>query len=209
MGKIKQGILGGFSGKVANVVGSSWKGIAVIKSLPLSVANPRTAGQMLQRNTMTQIVAVARILLPTLITSYWNRFAHQMSGFNKFVKANIAAFNATGVDQAALIKASLGSLVGIVPSNLTYDNVGHQLSFDWIDNTGTADALGDDTISVLVYNVTDNVFIFFPEAGLRSEASVDLATTLIAPGNTIAVYPFTARPDKSKVSDSYYYSDAV
>jgi hypothetical protein len=27
MGKINQGILGGFSGKVGNVVGGSWKGI--------------------------------------------------------------------------------------------------------------------------------------------------------------------------------------
>ena len=48
MGILKQGILGGFSGKVANVVGTSWKGIAVIKAMPLSVANPKTAGQVAQ-----------------------------------------------------------------------------------------------------------------------------------------------------------------
>jgi len=30
MGTIKRGILGGFSGKVANVVGTSWKGIALL-----------------------------------------------------------------------------------------------------------------------------------------------------------------------------------
>lgn len=38
MGTIKQGILGGFSGKVGNVVGASWKGIDYIRSLPSSVS---------------------------------------------------------------------------------------------------------------------------------------------------------------------------
>ena len=31
MGTIKQGILGGFSGKVGTVVGSSWKGISYMR----------------------------------------------------------------------------------------------------------------------------------------------------------------------------------
>ena len=59
MGVIKQGILGGFSGKVANIVGSSWKGIPVIKSLPLSVANPQTAAQTTQRNKLKGVVEAA------------------------------------------------------------------------------------------------------------------------------------------------------
>jgi hypothetical protein len=34
MGIIKQGILGGFSGKVGNVVGGTWKGIDYMRVLP-------------------------------------------------------------------------------------------------------------------------------------------------------------------------------
>ena len=47
MAKVRQGILGGFRGRVGNIVGTGWKGIAVMKSLPLTVANPRTAGQVI------------------------------------------------------------------------------------------------------------------------------------------------------------------
>ena len=36
MGKIKQGILGGFKGKVGTVIGSSWNGIAYMKGQPQS-----------------------------------------------------------------------------------------------------------------------------------------------------------------------------
>ena len=49
MGTIKKGVLGGFSGKVGTVVGASWKGIDYIRSLPASVKNPRTEGQVTQR----------------------------------------------------------------------------------------------------------------------------------------------------------------
>ena len=49
MGKISQGILGGLSGKVGNVVGASWKGIDYVRIKPSSVANPRTVGQVNQR----------------------------------------------------------------------------------------------------------------------------------------------------------------
>ena len=50
MGKIAQGILGGFSGKVGTVVGGRWKNIDYIRAKPISVANPRTEGQVNQRN---------------------------------------------------------------------------------------------------------------------------------------------------------------
>jgi len=40
MGKINQGILGGFSGKVGNVIGGNWKGIDYMRVKPASVANP-------------------------------------------------------------------------------------------------------------------------------------------------------------------------
>ena len=49
MGKIKQGILGGFKGKVGTVIGASWNGIAYMRGLPQSIKNPKTAAQQAQR----------------------------------------------------------------------------------------------------------------------------------------------------------------
>lgn len=50
MGTIKQGILGGFSGKVGTVIGSSWKGFSYMRGRAQSVKNPRTEGQVEQRS---------------------------------------------------------------------------------------------------------------------------------------------------------------
>jgi hypothetical protein len=41
MEKIPKGILGGFSGKVGNVVGDNWKGIDSMRVKPSTVANPQ------------------------------------------------------------------------------------------------------------------------------------------------------------------------
>lgn len=49
MATYKKGILGVFSGKVGTVVGSSWKGISYMKSLPKASSKAPTALQIDQR----------------------------------------------------------------------------------------------------------------------------------------------------------------
>lgn len=92
MATIKQGILGAFSGKVGGVVGSSWKGIAVMKSLPPSVSNPKTAKQVIQRGKMSSAVAFAKEILPSVIKPLNDRFVSRMSGYNSFIQENISLF---------------------------------------------------------------------------------------------------------------------
>ena len=55
MGKIKQGILGGFKGKVGTVIGSSWNGVAYMKGLPQSQKDPKTPAQVVQRNFFKEV----------------------------------------------------------------------------------------------------------------------------------------------------------
>ena len=55
MGKIKQGILGGFKGKVGTVIGSSWNGIAYMRGLPQSQKDPKTAAQSAQRDFFREV----------------------------------------------------------------------------------------------------------------------------------------------------------
>lgn len=100
MATIKRGILGGGSGSVANVVMTAWKGVAVIKSKPLTVANPRTAAQNSQRGKFSGIVGIAQYILASILQPVWNGFAQTMSGYNMFIQKNIqVAFNDTGVFQ--------------------------------------------------------------------------------------------------------------
>ena len=119
MGKIKQGILGGFSGKVGNVIGTSWKGISVVKVMPQSVANPRTTAQVTQRNSLKEAVAFATQALSGFIKPCWDRFAQSMSGYNEFISKNIANFDNEGLIDPSMLVASKGKLTAPETFTLT------------------------------------------------------------------------------------------
>ncbi|MBR6439309.1 MAG: hypothetical protein IKS65_09060 [Bacteroidales bacterium] len=87
MGTIKKGILGGFSGKVGTVVGASWKGISYMRGQALHTKNPRTAGQIYQRNAMKAIALALRPIASILSITFKNS-AQKMSGYNKAVSIN-------------------------------------------------------------------------------------------------------------------------
>lgn len=110
MAKLWQGLLGGVSGKVGNLVGSSWKGIPVIKSKPLSVANPRTSKQIAQRAKMSLLVNVAKALLSIIIKPLWDRFSQQESGYNAFLRENMGSISGAGTITPAEFVISKGKM---------------------------------------------------------------------------------------------------
>ena len=87
MGTIKQGILGGFSGKVGTVVGASWKGISYMRGQAQHVKNPRTAAQTYNRAALQLITDTLRPIIPTLRMTF-AKSAGKMSEFNKAVQIN-------------------------------------------------------------------------------------------------------------------------
>lgn len=110
MGIIKRGILGGVANKIGNVVGSSWKGIATLRSLPLSVANPRTLAQRTNRDSFSLFSKLGSDVLTTVCQPLWNRDAKQMSGFNAYVMENKRAYDADYAAWLANPIMSKGSL---------------------------------------------------------------------------------------------------
>lgn len=88
MGTIKQGILGGFNGKVGTVVGSSWKGITYMRGQAQHVKNPRTAGQVYSRTAFKAVSAALSPIASTLRLTF-AKSAGKMSAFNKAVSINL------------------------------------------------------------------------------------------------------------------------
>ena len=209
MGVIKQGILGGISGRVCNVVGSSWKGIAVLKSLPLSVANPKTAGQQAQRGAMTQIVAASRSLMASLIQTYWNPVAVKMSGYNYFVKENIATFTTSGFTTFADFFATRGTLLGAALTSAVADASDSNITLGWTDNAGSSDALGTDIAVGVAYNATKDYWVVSDGSDTRADESIVMADTQVEASDDMYCYLGFARPNYSKIADSTYLQATV
>lgn len=87
MGKIKKGILGGFSGRVGNIIGGSWKGIDYMRSEATSIANPRTTKQVEVRDNFSVVGKLMSGAIQVLRASDWRK-TRGNSAFSKGVQVN-------------------------------------------------------------------------------------------------------------------------
>ena len=178
MGKIGRGILGGVSGKVANIVGARWKGIDYIRAKPQSVANPRT---QLQVNQRTKFALVLRFLQPNLnfIKIGYKNFSVKKSQFNSAMSyilnnAIVGDYPNYLIDYAAAL-LSRGNLATAL--NPSFGLNPGEVKFVWEDNSAVGNALATDKVMVLVYNTLKGESVYITEGATRA----DLSQTVIIP----------------------------
>lgn len=207
MGKIPQGILGGVSGKVGGVVGSSWKGINVVKTKPLSVANPRTAGQIAQRNAFSLTVQDATALLSTIIKPLWDRSSVKMSGFNSFIKANIVNMTQTGPVTDASFIISKGRLQA--PEDFTVNPTVNPKEFDlvWAQSQSDPYALPTDEVYFVArkFKAGNELAegIKLPVTRVDGEYTVEVNDVFLE-DDSIQCYLAFRRADGTQVSNTAY-----
>lgn len=209
MAIIRQGILGGLRGRIGNVVGTGWKGRAVLKSLPLTVANPRTAGQVLQRSKFSILVTIGSNLLATIIKPLWDRSASGMSGFNAFISANQNAFQSTGYIDAELMTISRGRM--IAPSVTSATVSGKTVTVAISNPSGDRFALPTDNIFIAWFDAASGkVAAAGQTSAVRGAGSTASATITAAPTTDITnifdVFVSYMRTDGTEVSNSSYAS---
>ena len=205
MARLTQGILGGVLGKVGNVVGSSWKGIPVIKAMPLSVANPRTAGQLLQRGKMSNIVAYSLPFLATIIKPLNDRFAQRASGWNDFVRRNIHLFEGARPTPLSDLVISSGKMIApTVTVSMGGDGPG---TFIVTSTVSGVDPFGlpTDKIHILAVN-RETLAIRTANTATRNEPSDGTISLsgFATPGDDVDFYVAFRRVDGTVVSNTGY-----
>ena len=110
MGKIKQGILGGFKGKVGTVIGASWNGISYMRGLAQSVKNPKTAAQLQQRAFFKDLQSLASQLSDEQLLSLFPSANRGMTRRNMLTRQLAAAAAVT--DDVKAVDLSLLEGIG-------------------------------------------------------------------------------------------------
>ena len=210
MARLPQGILGGVLGKVGNVVGSSWKGIPILKSRPLSVANPRTTKQVAQRTKMTNIVAFAQPLLSSIIKPLNDRFAQQASGYNDFVSRNIHLFTGVMPSPAADLKISVGKMAAVIVQLPPIMSEGEVVTISFPTTLPDAFASATDLVYAVAYNETQKDFGTSGGLVVRDvgTATINMGSPL-ALEDVIHVWLAFRRADGTIVSNTGYSSGVV
>jgi hypothetical protein len=206
MGKIAQGILGGLSGKVGNIIGGSWKGIDYIRIKPSSVANPRTPGQVNQRNKFTLTLEYLEATSDFIKIGY-KSFAVKKTEFNaamSYVLNNAVggiAPNFTIDYSSALL--SRGPLSGVLNGTTDLATAG-QVSFNWGDNSAEGNANATDKAMVLVYNPSKKESISILDAADRTVGSQVVTIPNTYAGDTVELFMAFVSADGTQVSNSVY-----
>lgn len=206
MGTIKQGILGGFSGKVGNVVGGSWKGISYMRSLPQHVKNPRTAGQVSQRS---KFALTLNFLKP--VTGFlrigWKLYAHKQTPFNAAMSYTLAnailgAYPDYEIDPSKVL-VSRGSLAPAAGASATPVG-GGTITFAWEDNSGVGSAKQTDKALIAVINPTKAEAVYDTAGAERMNTTQDIIVPADWIGENVEVYFGFVSEDHKEIANSVY-----
>lgn len=210
MGVIKQGILGGFSNKVGAVVGSSWKGISVMKSKPISVANPRTTGQVNQRNKMKGLTQFLSPILADWIKPLVDRFAVKKSGFNVLTSLNIPFTSDLGIPNFNALILSQGKLTTPLITTIVASEGSQEIEVGYSPVLSNQYDANTDQVYTAIYNYTRNEWVGVDSTGVRANGTVVIAVTkFIAAADLLYVYNAFRRVDGTYVSDNSVSSTSV
>lgn len=206
MAVISKGILGGISGKVGTVVGASWKGIDYIRSKPASVANPRTEGQVNQRNRFS---AALEYLQPNLgfVKVGYKGYAVKKTAFNAAMSYTLNnAITGTAPNFSvdySLALLSRGALSEPLNASTNLNTPG-QVEFFWDDNSDEGNASATDKAMLLVYNPTKKASVAILGGPQRDAGSEVVSIPSLYSGDTVELFMAFVSADNNQVSNSIY-----
>lgn len=206
MGKINQGILGGFAGKVGNVVGGRWKGINYMRVKPASVSNPKTDGQVGQRSKFAIVLQFLQPMKEHIKIGFRN-YAVKKTEFNSAMSYNlnnavIGEFPDFAIDYSSALVAK-GSLPMALNADGGSDLVGN-LQVTWSDNSEQWKANSTDKASILVYNETKAEAISAKTGASRFDGSYQIQLPPSYQNETVEVFVSFISEDGKELSNSVY-----
>lgn len=203
MGKINQGILGGFSGKVGPIVGCQWKSKYYIRAHAAKVSNPHTPQQQVQRGKFATAFNFLKGIKPFIRIGY-KESAQEKSAFNAAMSYMLKKA-VTGSDKGVTIDydrvlVSSGSLMPAFGGTATTckDNI----SFCWTDNSGMGNAENEDIALLLVYNTNKETAVYDTQAALRSDGQAELRLPTDWQGDELVAYLGFCSADGNYASNS-------
>jgi hypothetical protein len=152
MATFNNGILGGFSGKVGNVVGGKWKGIDYMRSRSGKRGNSSTPAQLAQQ---AKFKLAMQFLQPFtgLLSISFRDFAIEMTGINnamRYLLANAVdgSYPAFSINYQNVL-VSRGDLPNAGTPAATA--AATTVTFTWTNNSGTGTANASDQAILVAY----------------------------------------------------------
>ena len=211
MGTYNKGILGAFSGKVGPVVGASWRGKDVLRSLPRKGNRVATETQLLQREKFTM---VTEFLTPlnSVVGRYFGNNTGDKTRRNQamsyLLKEAVTYVAPDLVWEFNKVLISRGDLLGLNTANASA-GTGSSVDITWTDNSGQGDAETTDKLVVVLYEETTKTTVHSLNAGLRNQETANVVVPAFLTGLTVQVWATFASSNDKLYATSQYLGTVV
>lgn len=204
MARVQNPIIGQAQNQAGGMIFSTWKQLKVMRSKPLSVANPQTPAQQAVRRRMALLASLMRELLQTIRTGYV-RFQSGTTQWAQFLKENYATGTSDNGTTAAItvgaLKFAKGTLLGI-PDVAVSDVTGQVITLQWSDNSGQPGAGATDELNVVLVDADGLAVASVANSAIRDTEEVAITAPDDITAATCKVYVFLVNPAGDDVSDS-------
>jgi hypothetical protein len=206
MARVQNPIIGQAVNQAGGMIFSVWKQLKVMRSKPLSVANPQTPAQQAVRRRMALLASLMRELLSEIRVGF-TRFQNGTTQWAQFLKENYATGTSDNGTIAALIttalKFSKGTLLPMEGGNIA-QVTGQEIQLDWTDNSGQQGANASDKLHVILVNANGSAVAAVPVNSTRADGNVTFDAPADITAATCKVIVFYANAAGDDVSDSQY-----
>ena len=185
MGKIKQGILGGFKGKVGTVIGSSWNGIAYMRGQAQSFKDSKSAAQLKQRNFFREVQDLVGQLTAEQLAFLFPSAPSGMTRRNAIVQ-QLCADPLIEADGKHVDLANINSLGNAPTADMPDVSIaaeGDNLAISWDGDSDFRTEHADEYPAVFVANVTKKkIFLVNSTAAIGTTGAQSFNVGLAAYG---------------------------
>ncbi|MFD1014617.1 DUF6266 family protein [Winogradskyella rapida] len=206
MATFDKGILGGFSGKVGNVVGSRWRGKNIMRSLPTRGNYTPSVKQLEQREKFKTVIQFLTPIVPVLDLYFGNKQGDK-SRYNLATSYHITeAVIDTGLGFAidyTKVLISKGDLRGI-DAGAVAAAAGQTLNFTWADNSGQGNASAFDDFMVVVFAPGLDEFYSNLAVDTRDATSASVSLPAYWTGQDVEIWAAFNKPDTKLAATSSY-----
>jgi len=211
MGVYNKGILGAFSGKVGPVVGASWRGKEVLRSLPRKGNRVATETQLLQRLKFKTVSSFITPLAP-IISRFFGSGSLEKTRTNQAMSYHMTEA-VTYVDPNfeiiyEKVVISKGDLLGFQAPTAT-PAAGTKIDFTWVNNSGQGQAKDNDQLIIAVYEATTKSTVYSLNSGKRVDGSGTITLPAYLSGLTVHVWIAFASENQKLYATSVYMGEVV
>lgn len=199
-----KGALGSFSGKLGNIVGSNWRSVDYLRSLPRPSKKAATAKQIAHRAKFALVFEFLNPLRNFINMGYNDLHERKMTAFNRATSHLLTKIEGQYPDFTIPyneVRLSKGSLKGISPN--AFKNLDGDLDITWDPTVNPLSSEPDDLVYFVMYNETTRDYFLYQNA-VREDGEDKIDPEIMGQGD-LHIWSAVTSHDGSKRSNSSYF----